>query len=62
MKKRFFCGRGEAASEILRFAELLDPDLLALAWHGSACGEHGSVFRKVLRSTKRPVFVLRCPR
>lgn len=62
VKTRFFCGRGEAAEEILRFTELLDPDLVALAWHGSACGEHASVFRRVVRGTTRPVLVLRCPR
>ncbi len=57
--KRFFLAMGHAAPEILRFAEALDSDLVTLVWHGCAAGEHGSVFRDVVRGSTRPLLVLR---
>jgi nucleotide-binding universal stress UspA family protein len=55
---RLLLGTGQPAAEILRFAEELDPDLIALVWHGGAAG-HGAVFAEVTRSTTRPLLVLR---
>lgn len=56
---RFFLGSGHPAPEILRFSRELDSDLIALVWHGGCEGEHGAVFREVLRGSPRPVLVLR---
>jgi nucleotide-binding universal stress UspA family protein len=55
---RFFLGTGHPADEILRFAESLDTDLIALVRGACACG-HGAVFQDVVRRTRRPVLVLR---
>jgi nucleotide-binding universal stress UspA family protein len=55
---RLMLGTGHPASEILRFAAELDPDLIALVWHGET-GGHGSVFREVVRRATRPLLVLR---
>jgi nucleotide-binding universal stress UspA family protein len=57
---RFFLRVGDPASEILRAASNLDSDLIVLVWHGGCDGEHGRVFRRVLRETDLPVLVLRC--
>jgi nucleotide-binding universal stress UspA family protein len=54
---RFLLGTGQPAAEILRFAAELDPDLIALVWHGGAPGA-GEVFREVVRGTSRPLLVL----
>jgi len=56
---RFFLGAGRPADEILRFAGELDSDLITLVWHGAFNGEHGCVFRDIVRGTRRPVLVLR---
>lgn len=57
---RFFLRVGDPASEILRAASDLASDLIVLVWHGGCDGEHGRVFRRVLRETDLPVLVLRC--
>lgn len=57
--KRFFMAMGHAAPEILRLSDALDPDLVALVWHGSASGDHGSIFRDVVRGSTRPLLVMR---
>lgn len=57
---RFFLRAGDPASEILRAANALDSDLIVLVWRGGCEGEHGRVFRRVLREAGRPVLVLRC--
>jgi nucleotide-binding universal stress UspA family protein len=57
---RFFLRVGDPGSEILRAANDLDTDLIALAWHGGCEGDHGVVFRRVLRDAALPVLVLRC--
>ena len=57
---RFFLRVGDPGGEILRAANDLDTDLIALAWHGGCEGEHGVVFRRVLRDAGLPVLVLRC--
>jgi nucleotide-binding universal stress UspA family protein len=57
--KRFFLAMGHAAPEILRFAEALDSDLVTLVWHGCTAGEHGAIFRDVVKSSTRPLLVLR---
>ncbi len=54
---RLLLGTGQPAAEILRFAAELDPDLIALVWHG--CAGHGAVFSEVVRGTTRPLLVLR---
>jgi nucleotide-binding universal stress UspA family protein len=51
---------GDPGGEILRAASDLDADLIALTWHGGCEGEHGVVFRRVLRDSGLPVLVLRC--
>jgi nucleotide-binding universal stress UspA family protein len=56
---RFFLRAGDPATEILRAASELDSDLIALVWHGGCEGEHGRVFRRVLRDADLPVLVLR---
>ena len=56
---RFFLRAGDPAREILRAATELDPDLIALVWHGGCEGEHGRVFRRVLPDAGLPVLVLR---
>jgi nucleotide-binding universal stress UspA family protein len=56
---RFLLGTGHPAAEILRFIADLDPDLIALVWHGSTTGKRGAVFREVVGATSRPVLVLR---
>lgn len=58
--RRFFLRVGDPGREILRAASDLDADLIALAWHGGCEGEHGRVFRQVLRDAGLPVLVLRC--
>ena len=55
---RLLLGTGQPGAEILRFAQELEPDLIALVWHGGAAG-HGAVFAEVARGTKRPLLVLR---
>ena len=55
---RLLLGTGQPAAEILRFAAELEPDLIALVWHGATPG-HGTVFAEVARGTKRPLLVLR---
>lgn len=57
---RFFLRVGDPGREILRAASDLDADLIALAWHGGCEGDHGVVFRQVLRDADLPVLVLRC--
>jgi nucleotide-binding universal stress UspA family protein len=57
---RFFLRAGDPAGEILRAANELESDLIALVWHGGCEGDHGVVFRRVLRATALPVLVLRC--
>jgi nucleotide-binding universal stress UspA family protein len=54
---RLLLGSGQPAAEILRFAEELDPDLIALVWYGTE--GHGGVFAAVARGTSRPLLVLR---
>jgi nucleotide-binding universal stress UspA family protein len=56
---RFFLRAGDPACEILRAANELDSDLIALVWHGGCEGEHGRVFRRVLHDACVPVLVLR---
>jgi nucleotide-binding universal stress UspA family protein len=56
---RFFLRAGDPATEILRAAKELDSDLIALVWHGGCEGDHGRVFRRILRSAGVPVLVLR---
>lgn len=56
---RFFLRSGDPASEILRTANELESDLIALVWHGGCEGEHGRVFCRVLRDANLPVLVLR---
>lgn len=56
---RMFVGAGDPASEILRFAKELDSDLITLVWQGHCDGEHGVVFRRVVRGSARPILVLR---
>ena len=36
---RFFLGTGERAAQILRFANLLDSDLITLVWHGDCTSD-----------------------
>jgi nucleotide-binding universal stress UspA family protein len=55
---RLLLGTGEPASEILRFARELEPDLVAMVWRTAGWGE-GCVFREVLRHATQPVLVLR---
>jgi nucleotide-binding universal stress UspA family protein len=55
---RLLLGNGEPASEILRFARELEPDLIAMVWRTAGWGE-GGVFREVLRRATQPVLVLR---
>ena len=54
---RLLLGTGHPASEILRFADELDADLVTLLWGGYECTD-GSVFREVVRGTDRPLLVL----
>ncbi len=56
---RFFLRAGDPAAEILRAASELESDLIALVWHGGCDGQHGRVFRRVLREAGLPVLVLR---
>lgn len=56
---RFHLGMGRPASEILRFARELRSDLITLVWNGGCAGDHGAVFRDVVRGSPRPVLVLR---
>ena len=56
---RFFLRGGDPASEILLTANELESDLIALVWRGGCEGEHGRVFRRVLREANLPVLVLR---
>ncbi len=56
---RFFLRAGDPAREILRAANELDSDLIALVWHGGCEGERGRVFRRVLHDACVPVLVLR---
>jgi nucleotide-binding universal stress UspA family protein len=56
---RFLLGTGRPAAEILRFAEELDPDLIALVCHGGENSGCGACFRDVMRGTSRPVLVFR---
>lgn len=56
---RFYLGAGRPATEILRFARELQSDLITLVWHGGCADEHGTVFRDIVRSSPRPVLVLR---
>lgn len=56
---RFCLRAGDPAREILRAAKDLDSDLIALVWHGGCEGDHGRVFRRVLRDAGLPVLVLR---
>jgi nucleotide-binding universal stress UspA family protein len=58
VETRFYLGAGARGAEILRFADALESDLITLVWHGVR-GEHGAVFREVLRGSTRPVLVLR---
>jgi nucleotide-binding universal stress UspA family protein len=55
---RVLLGTGRPAVVIQRFVEELEPDLIALVWHGAAAG-HSAVFREVVRSTSVPLLLLR---
>jgi hypothetical protein len=57
---RFFLGAGKPSAEILRLAQELGSDMIALVWRG-CMGEHASCFREVVRGARRPVLVLRAP-
>lgn len=56
---RFFLGAGSPAAEILRFADELESDLVALVCHGGY--SLGATSREVLCASTRPVLVLRGP-
>ena len=56
---------GNAADEILKTAEQIDADLIAMSTHGRSGISRialGSVTENVLRSSKRPVLVVRANR
>jgi nucleotide-binding universal stress UspA family protein len=55
---------GEAVSQILKYAKEIDADVIVMGTHGKGALEHaflGSVAEKVLRKSKRPVFVVPIP-
>ena len=55
---------GHAVAKILMTADNLDADLIVMGTHGKGAITHaflGSVAEKVLRKTKRPVFVIPIP-
>jgi len=55
---------GDAVAKILMVADKLDADVIVMGTHGKGAITHaflGSVAEKVLRKTKRPVFVIPIP-
>lgn len=55
---------GHPVSQILQTAERLNADVIVMGTHGKGALEHtflGSVTEKVLRRSKRPVFVIPIP-
>jgi nucleotide-binding universal stress UspA family protein len=59
VRTRLYLGAGPPAQEILRFAGELETHLLVLVWHGELEGDHGAVFREVVRAAPCPILVLR---
>jgi len=55
---------GHAVAEILKESDKLDADVIVMGTHGKGAISHaflGSVAEKVLRKSKRPVFVIPIP-
>ena len=55
---------GHAVAEILKVSDRLDADVIVMGSHGKGAVAHaflGSVAEKVLRKSKRPVFVIPIP-
>jgi nucleotide-binding universal stress UspA family protein len=56
---RLVLGHGDPGDEVLRVARDSPPDLILLAWRGSADPGHGKTVRTVLAGARCPVMVVR---